>query len=352
MNDTGEHDGLEAWLAENGYPAAEIVPLSGDLSPRRYARVRRADGRLKGRLKGDTAILAIYPAEIRATASRFAATTSLLAGIGVRVPAILAVRTPETNGGGAPDEDAMLLEDLGSQTLAEWALASGTPWSELRLYFRDALAQARRIATLPPGEVEPLSPVLGRELLEKELRQTWDLFLVPRGLLGDAGDEAALAGVLAELCARLAEDPPVPCHRDYMARNLMPLGASGERPSVAVLDHQDLRLGPPAYDLASLLNDTLFPPPEIEAELLAEAAPTPAERLRYHRAAAQRTLKAVGTFAAFARRGAPRHLPLIPPTLERCLAHLAALPESRELAPRLAQLWSRERTGQAPLETC
>ena len=42
-----------------------------------------------------------------------------------------------------------------------------------------------------------------------------------------------------------------------------------------MLDHQDLRLGPPFYDLASLLNDTLFPPPDAEEALLAAAAPGP-----------------------------------------------------------------------------
>lgn len=178
--------------------------------------------------------------------------------------------------------------------------------------------------------------------MEKELRQTWELFLEPRGLLGDAGETAALADLLAELCARLAEDPAVPCHRDFMARNLMPLppGAGDPEtalPGVGVLDHQDLRLGPPGYDLASLLNDTLFPPPEVEAALLAEAAPSPAERRRYHRAAAQRTLKAVGTYAAFARRGATRHLPLIPRTLGRFLDHLHQLPEAAALAPGLAR---------------
>jgi aminoglycoside/choline kinase family phosphotransferase len=108
---------------------------------------------------------------------------------------------------------------------------------------------------------------------------------------------------------------------------------------VGVLDHQDLRLGPPAYDLASLLNDTLFPPPAVEAELLRRAAPSAAARERYHRAAAQRTLKAVGTYAAFARRGMERHLPLISPTLGRGLAHLARTPEGAPLAPDLERLW-------------
>jgi aminoglycoside/choline kinase family phosphotransferase len=311
-------DEIRAWLAGSGHPVEASVPLPGDVSPRRYARLALAGGR--------TAILATYPPDIRATCPRFLATTALLAEAGVRVPRVLAADC---------ERGFMLLEDMGPLTFADWALATGRPWSELEPYFADALAQARRIAALPPESVAPLSPPLGRELLEKELRQTWDLFLDPQGLLGDAEEKAALAALLGELCARLAEDPAVPCHRDFMARNLMPLPGA----SVAVLDHQDLRLGPPAYDLASLLNDTLFPTPEVEAALLAEAAPTPVERRRYHRAAAQRTLKAVGTYAAFARHGATRHLPLIPRTLGRCLAHLERLPEAAALTPGLVRLW-------------
>ena len=59
-----------------------------------------------------------------------------------------------------------------------------------------------------------------------------------------------------------------------------------------MLDHQDLRLGPPRYDLASLLNDSLFPPPELEARLVRAALgeeATAEDFLDYHRAAAQRT---------------------------------------------------------------
>jgi aminoglycoside/choline kinase family phosphotransferase len=139
-----------------------------------------------------------------------------------------------------------------------------------------------------------------------------------------------------------------------MARNLVPRprprpAASGDEAALVVLDHQDLRLGPPGYDLASLLNDSLFPPAELEEGWLARVLPPgEAPRLAYHRAAAQRTLKAVGTFAAFARRGSDRHLPLIPPTLERALYHLGRLPEGRKLAPELERRWRQAASAASP----
>jgi len=303
----------QTWLCNAGLPPVDIVALPGDVSPRRYARVHLEDG--------GTAILATYPPDMRSSCERFLRATDLLAAAGVPVPRVLAADCAA---------GLMLLEDLGLQTLADW---KARPWSELGLYFERAACLGQRIAGLQADPVAGLNPPLGAELLRRELGQTWDLFLVPRGLTGGAALTAALSAALDELCARLGSGPPVPCHRDFMSRNLMPLDEQG---GVAVLDHQDLRLGPAAYDLASLLNDTLFPPPEVEERLLAAATFT---RDEYHRAAAQRTLKAVGTYISFALRGAGRHLPLVAPTLARCLHHLARIPESETLAGELSRVW-------------
>jgi aminoglycoside/choline kinase family phosphotransferase len=304
-----------AWLAEQGVAPLALEPMAGDVSPRRYLRVRAAGGA--------TAILAAYPEAARDSGVRFAATTALLERGGVRVPRILAFER---------ERGLMLLEDVGARTLYD---LEGEPWDLLESWFARAVEAAARIRALPPPEVAALSPPLDRALLERELEKTCAVFLGPRGLLGDARERGALESALGELCARLAALAPLPCHRDFMARNLVPL-ASGE---IAVLDHQDLRLGPPEYDVASLLNDSLFPPPPLESRLLALAPPA-ADPLSYRRAAAQRTLKAVGTFAAFAARGADRHLRLIPPTLRRALGHLAALPELEPLVPELRRRWA------------
>lgn len=300
---------LEAWLAAAGFPGCEPRPLPGDVSPRRYTRLVGSDG--------GSAILATYPPEVRGTCPRFLRTTELLQQAGVPVPRVLA---------SSCDEGWMLVEDLGPQTLAEWG--RDRPWSELLPCFERALELADRIGRIPVESVEGLNPRLGGELLRKELAQTWDLFLEPRGLT-----TPALGAVLDEICAYLDAETPVSCHRDFMVRNLMRL-PNGD---LIVLDHQDLRLGPPAYDVASLLNDTLFPPPEVEEALLSRVG---VDRLSYHRAAAQRTLKAVGTYTSFALRGADRHLPLVPPTLARCLAHLARVPESAPLVSELAEAWA------------
>jgi aminoglycoside/choline kinase family phosphotransferase len=310
---------MDDWLAAAGFPGARIEPLQGDVSPRRYARVSGPGG---------TAILATYPPDIRSICLRFLRTTALLQDAGVPVPRVLA---------SSCEEGWMLVEDLGLQTLGEWG--RGRPWDEVGPWFERGLDLAERISRIPVESLEGLSSTLDGELLAKELAQTWDLFLEPKGLTGDAALTRSLREALDAICSNLGAETPVACHRDFMVRNLMP------RPdgSLVVLDHQDLRLGPPLYDLASLLNDTIFPPEDAGDGILGRLGP--ADRVRYHRAAAQRTLKAVGTYTSFARHGADRHLPLVPPTLARCLEHLARVPESAAVARDLEGVWARVWSG-------
>ena len=268
---------------------------------------------------GGSLIVAVYPPELRNACERFVATGGLLREAGLRVPEVMEA---DCRAG------LMLLEDFGPRTLYD---LRGDSWTDLRDHLEEAVEDAGRIARLRPGTVAGLSPPLDRALLERELEQTWRSFLEPRGLGGGSRSQAALRKALGELCRQLGDEPRVPCHRDYMARNLVPLPEG----RLGVLDHQDLRLGPPFYDLASLLNDSLYPPAEIVAELLGGAA----DELGYHRAVAQRALKTVGTFATFAERGDLRHLGLIPPALGRALDHLLLLPETAEISARLAERW-------------
>lgn len=317
-------DELARWLAERGQPPQSIRALAGDLSQRRYFRAAWPDGR--------HAVAAFYPREIGATQARFDAAAELLAAANVRVPARLGIDR---------ERGWSLVEDLGEATLYE-CRAAGWPWLLPRL--EDAVATLGRIARLDAAAVVALgSPPLDAELLRRELVQTERLFLAPAGVLDDPGVAAPFAAALDELCEQLGAAPLAPCHRDFMARNLVPVEGEG----VGVLDFQDLRLGPAAYDLASLLNDSLFPPPELETRLVAAAGIAGPDDEGYLRAVAQRALKAVGTFAAFAARGANRHLPLIPPTLRRAARALERLPETSaayaRIAPRLASRLGAER---------
>lgn len=303
-----------SWLRERGRPIQRIEALAGDVSVRRYSRVLYRDG------GSDIAVL--YPETAREACERYRRTTAWLEGIAVRVPRILQADC---------ERGLMLLEDVGEQTLYERAPERR---EALAAYFREARRLAERIATLPADSVAALNPPLDASLLRTELTKTWDAFAERRTPGGLASEVQELFDALA---AGIAADPPCPCHRDFMVRNLVPVAPA---PALAVLDHQDLRLGPPLYDLASLLNDSLFPERPLESRILVEAGvDDAASRQRYHRTAAQRTLKALGTYATAAELGQRQHLPLLAPTLERALAHLAAIPEGSALVPRLRASW-------------
>ena len=312
---------LESWLRGVGIGASAIVPLTGDLSQRRYFRIV-LDG-------GASLLAAHYPESLRGTMARFTAARSLLAGAGVRVPEIRLA---------SPERGWMLVEDLGAETLFEIGHREPReprePW-EPEAQFLAAVESAGRIAALDVGAVTELgSPPLDGAALRRELDPTLEFLLDVRGLSDLGRERGELLRALVELCSRLAGDPLVPCHRDFMARNLIPL-ADG----VAVIDFQDLRLGPPAYDLASLLNDSFFPDVTLEAALLPPRWRTGVAREQYARAVVQRTLKAAGTFARFAAEGNPRHVPLIAPTLARAARHLQALPETMRIFPALERWW-------------
>lgn len=325
-----DHSALDTWLAEQGWEGTDHEPLAGDVGHRRY-RVLSREGSGGER---EVVVLAAYPAALRESCRRFITTTELLAGAGVRVPRILAADC---------ELGAMLVEFLGDRTLNEWA--EGRSWDEIGPRFDAALEAARRIAELEPEAVADLSPPLDAALLSRELRLTEESFLAPSGLLqGELGRRVEVT--LEALADAIAEVPPRPCHRDFMVRNLVPRdGADGGGGGVAVLDHQDLRLGPPLYDLASLLNDSLFPPPEIERRMLEEWCGGVDRRLEYHRVAAQRTLKAVGSYAMATAEGKDFHRHRISPTFERALDHLSRVPEASATADALGRRWRELGTG-------
>jgi aminoglycoside/choline kinase family phosphotransferase len=160
---------LHPWLAALGHEVQGARSLAGDVSPRRYFRLDLGDGK--------TAILAYYPATVREACARFIATTELLQSSSVPVPAIL---------GSNCSAGFMLLEDLGTSTLYD---RRGEDWASLMPYFEESLSLLRRIRGLPLETVKELNPPLDRDLLIAELRQTWEIYLTPRQLIGDSNLE-------------------------------------------------------------------------------------------------------------------------------------------------------------------
>ena len=319
---------VQNWLDSIGWEASRIERLAGDVSRRRYFRAFGVDQ--------DPVIVATYPKDLHDECQRFSTTASLLEEVGVLSPKIFRSHC---------DFGFMMLEDVGSKTLYDMRHAS---WEHLASWFERGVEIVGRIQAIPIERLADLSPSLDAALMRKELEQTWNLFLEPNQLVGSAACSIDLRRELDSLCSSLDSTPPVPCHRDFMARNLVPVDPA---PALVVLDHQDLRPGPRFYDLASLFNDSMFPAPELEQQFVEGIVASAEDSILYHQAAAQRSLKAIGTFEMFSGRGNSRHLPLIPPTLGRALYHLGELPEFRSLLDEIGESWRVISEGSsAPLQ--
>jgi aminoglycoside/choline kinase family phosphotransferase len=124
--------------------------------------------------------------------------------------------------------------------------------------------------------------------------------------------------------------------RDFHSPNIIWLAERDDIKRVGIIDFQDAVLGPPAYDLVSLLQDARLDVPEqlelalltryIKARRAADENFDPASFAElYAIMSAQRNTRLLGTFARLNRRdGKPqylRHQPRIWTYLSRSLAH-------------------------------
>jgi N-acetylmuramate 1-kinase len=301
--------GIESFLKEAGWSGANVRPLPGDASFRRYFRVKRFGG---------SAMLMDAPPP-QEDVVPFMRVARWLDENGLRAPKILAAD---------PENGFVLLEDFGSARmrdyLEEW------PDDELETY-KAAVDTLVRLRLTSPG------PFLDYSMSEymREARLFVDWYCTSQNLYVDGdGFVAAWEQVLGEVLVR--QRPGVTVLRDYHAENIMLLGSLQKQ---GLLDFQDALVGHPAYDLVSLLQDARRDvSPELETEMfdyyLNASGDDPEQFLEdYAKLGAQRNTKIVGIFVRLWRRdNKPQYLDLIPRVwglLERDLTHPALEPVAR-----------------------
>ena len=297
------------FLAAHGWKGAEILPLAGDASFRRYFRVQ-GDGR--------TAVLMDAPPQ-HEDVGPFLKVANHLLDRGFAPPRPLAIDR---------DRGLLLLEDFGDDRVGP--LLAREPQREQGIYevAVDILAELGRMpapADIPPYDnaamerealllPEWYAPALGIEVDVEGYRAAW---------------RKAWRDVLAEV-----EANPVLVLRDYHADNLMVLP---DRTALGLLDFQDALAGHPAYDLVSLLQDARRDvDPGLEEAMLeryydkADIADRDRFRAHYEVLGAQRNSKILGIFTRLWKRdGKPHYLPFQPRVwgyLERNLQHPALAP--------------------------
>ena len=287
-------------LTNNGWAGAEILPLAGDASARRYFRV-----------KGDnhSAVLMDVADDPTDSLHRFLTIGAHLRAIGLNPPAVLA----EDRSSGL-----LLLEDLGDDLFAR--VMARNPGAEIRLY-REAIdvlgvIQSTPAPDLPAFDAGVMADIAG---------------LAASSYGGRPQETEALVAALHPMLDQIAVDTPVMVLRDYHAENLVwcPNGTGAMR--VGVLDFQDAVLGHPVYDLVSLLQDARRDVPlAVETELKAYATSllhwdSNGFDFAYALLGAQRALRILGVFARLSlEHGKPGYVDLIPRVwhlLERNLSH-------------------------------
>ena len=265
-------------------PWARRQPLAGDASNRRYTRTWDDEER--------SFILVEYPAETRPDLARDLQVADWLRGLGVRVPAVLATDLAA---------GWMVIEDLGTDD-AE-AVLRQTPESNRLELALGALGPLKVLAAQPISSLVSWNPPLDR------WRMRWELAGFELWFVNDyrrAVPSAELDRWLDRLAETVARHPRRICHRDYHLNNLFPL-ASGD---MAVIDAQDVLVGPDTYDAVSLIEERALPQllQRADAQRLraAWAARTAAQAGwpdRWRLVRIQRSLKVLGTFARLTAAG-------------------------------------------------
>jgi aminoglycoside/choline kinase family phosphotransferase len=297
-----------AFLAANGWGGAEIMPLAGDASFRRYFRVHR---------DGATAVLMDAPPE-KEDLGPFLKVAGHLLDRNLKAPRTLAIDRKL---------GLLLLEDFGDDRVGP--VLAREPQKERTVYGDAVDILAGLTLQTAPEDL----PLYDEAVMEREVKLFTEWYLPAVGLAADEGSYlAAWHRVWGEV-AEQVRDLPMMVLRDYHADNLMVLPDG----SLGLLDFQDALAGHAAYDLVSLLQDARRDvASELEEAMFArfveEAGIEDADAFRadYEVLGAQRNTKILGIFTRLWKRDGKDHYLALQPRvwshLERNLAHPALAP--------------------------
>ncbi|MEO5970243.1 MAG: phosphotransferase, partial [Bdellovibrionia bacterium] len=224
-----------------------VVRLPGDASTRKYYRV----------VSGNKSFIVMRtdPFLNQKGSYPFLVVQHHLAASGIDVPAVLDV-----------DEERgfILLEDLGDTTFLRKLQCVETSDTERHLYEKliDGLVHLQVHAS-PQGktpEIEAFRLRFDFEKLMWEMNFTIENFYqlyLKRNI--KEKELKIIVDALSKICSLLADEPTVLTHRDFHSRNVMVFREEGDPiERFVMIDFQDARMGPPQYDLASLLRDSYY----------------------------------------------------------------------------------------------
>ncbi len=288
--------------------AGDFQSLTADASTREYFRIG---------WNGSTAIACVYPEPFDPAGHSYLDVTRLFLAGGLPVAEIY-----DYDG----ELGVIVQEDLGDTILREVLLETDEVDGKRKL--DEAISLIARIQTLTPKAFE-MNSIASKLRFDSE-KLLWELnffkehyFTTYKQAPLAEDESSAIDAEFQTIATELESCANVLCHRDFHAANLMIDGCGHMR----IIDHQDARIGSPAYDLVSLLLDRITEPPSREwlAEkrayflnvrrrlgLPALDEETFANEFRLQ--TIQRCLKAAGTFSfQSVNRGKTYFIPFIKP---------------------------------------
>ena len=296
-----------AFLAAHGWGDAQILPLAGDASFRRYFRV----------VDGDRQAVLMDAPPPHEDPRPFIAVAEYLCEQGLTAPTIFARDLVQ---------GLLLIEDFGDVRLRETADAALHREVDFYAGVTDLLVH---LHTRPPM---PELPVLGLEQWLDEVMLFSDWYCPT---LGIDVDRDAFRGAWEAVLTPVEHDglPRVTVLRDFHAENIMLVPGKTGVAHYGLLDFQDALIGHPAYDLASVLEDARRDvTPAVEAAMLTRYQGATGQDIEsaYWALAAQRNTRILGVFVRLWKRdGKPGYRQFQPRMwglLERDLAHPGLAP--------------------------
>jgi len=277
------------------YPETEysIEALAGDASDRSYFRLI---ARLPN-IDPPSVVLMKKRAPFRDEEDDFLKIRDFLESCGVPVPSVYGIE---------PQKGYIYLEDCGDLRMEDAILNGGE--EEIVRRYRESVNMLVQMQVDGTSRLKAGNPASARKFDVKkymeELGHTEKWFIEElNGKRLSPEERSRIKKLFMKIVEPIEKEPPVFAHRDYHARNIM---INGNR--YYILDFQDARLGPPQYDLASLLYDSYVKlSDDIRASILDYYLKLYASRSEkkfnekdftamLYRVAVQRNLKALGTF--------------------------------------------------------
>ena len=224
---------INNFLSESFWKDARKTNIASDASRRSYFRLTLGKGR--------TSIFMDAPPEFGEDVTKFLKVRDYLDAKGLSVPKVY---DKDTKNG------FLILEDFGDNLFTKFLLNS--PHSEPHCYINATknLVKLYHSGADKDADIYDSSAMRNATLLSLDWYVKYGMDTVKCSEF-----QNSLKLLMDDALSKIINEPMIMVHRDFHAENLIWLNERNGFKRVGILDFQDMMLGHPAYDLASLLND-------------------------------------------------------------------------------------------------